>query len=255
MPTALTVTLITLNAGSCIRRCLESVQWADEIVVIDCGSTDATLSIAKEFTTNIIHNDWLGYGPQKRFATAQARHDWILSLDADEWLSTELAANIRNLMQKNPPHNAYTLIRCNRFMGKSLRHGEGYPDRIVRLFKRTHADWSEDKIHEKVIIAGTIGDLSGDLFHESENGIAAYLEKQNNYTTLQAEDLYNKGKKINFWQLLLSPSLRFIKFYFIRQGYRDGLPGLIHIVIGCFNSFVKYAKLLELNNTQKTRKD
>lgn len=251
MPTPLSVTLITLNAEARIRQCLESVRWADEIVIVDSGSTDGTLTIAREFTNRIVHRDWAGYGPQKQFAVSQAQHDWILSLDADESLSPELAENIRHALREGPSFYTYNLRRCNQFMGRWLRHGEGYPDVVLRLFDRRDAHWSQDVIHEKVICDGRAGELAGDLLHRSENGIAAYLEKQNRYTSLQAERLYQQGIKTNIVQLLFSPMVRFIKFYFIRRGFLDGLPGLIHILIGCFNSFIKYAKLMELNRRSK----
>jgi glycosyltransferase involved in cell wall biosynthesis len=246
-----TVTIITLNASQHIRQCLESVRWADEIVIVDSGSTDDTLTIAREFTDRIMHRDWAGYGPQKQFAVSQAKHDWILSIDADESLSPELVGNIRRVLQERPPFYAYNLRRCNQFMGRWLKHGEGYPDLVLRLFDRRHARWSDDIIHEKVIYDGHAGELAGDLLHRSENGIAAYLEKQNHYTSLQAERLYEQGVRTGIAQLLFSPTVRFIKFYFIRRGFLDGLPGLVHIMIGCFNSIVKYAKLMELNRRAK----
>ena len=246
MPTPLSVTIITCNAAALIRQCLESVSWADEIVIVDSGSSDQTLTIAREFTQNVIHNPWPGYGAQKQFAVSQARHDWILSLDADEWLSNELAINIRNLMNGTPDQQAYTCNRRNRFMGRWLRHGEGYPDISLRLFDRRHAHWGHDEIHERVILAGTAGHLRGDLMHESEQGLANYLDKQNCYTSLQAKALHAQGKRATIGHLLLSPGLRFIKFYVLRRGFMDGLPGLVHILIGCFNSFMKYAKLLDL---------
>lgn len=246
-----TVTVITLNASQHIRQCLESVRWADEIVIVDSGSTDGTLTIVREFTDRIVQHDWAGYGPQKQFAVSQAKHDWILSLDADESLSPELAENIRRVLKEGPSFYVYNLRRCNQFMGRWLRHGEGYPDVVLRLFERRHARWSDDLIHEKVIYDGHVGELAGDLLHKSENGIAAYLEKQNRYTTLQAERLYKQGVRAGIAQILFSPVVRFIKFYFIRRGFLDGLPGLVHILIGCFNSFIKYAKLMELNRRIK----
>lgn len=246
MPTPLSVTIITLNAAATLRQCLESVAWADEIVVVDSGSTDATPAIATESAARVIHHDWPGYGAQKNFAVTQAAHDWILSIDADEWVSPALAQSIRALIDTTPPHHVYACKRCNRFMGRWLRHGEGYPDVSLRLFDRRHAAWSTDVIHEQVMCATPIGTLSGDLMHESETGLGAYLTKQNRYTSLQAAVLHQRGKRASLLQLLFSPLLRFVKFYFIRRGFMDGVPGLVHILIGCFNSFIKYAKLYEL---------
>jgi hypothetical protein len=133
-----------------------------------------------------------------------------------------------------------------------LKHGEGYPDWSLRLFDRRQARWSKDAVHEKVETSADIGELTGDLLHDSAESIASYLTKQNRYTTLAAEMAIKSGKRSGFAQIILSPLVRFIKFYFLRQGFRDGLPGLIHIAIGCFNSFSKYAKMLERQKSDAT---
>jgi hypothetical protein len=138
------------------------------------------------------------------------------------------------------------MARCNRFLGQWLKHGEGYPDWSLRLFDRRHARWSSDTVHEKVLTAQTVVQLSGDLLHDSAESLERYLEKQNRYTSLQAEQLSRSGGTASVWQLLLSPMLRFIKYYVFRLGFLDGLPGLIHVSIGCMNSFNKYAKLIAL---------
>jgi glycosyltransferase involved in cell wall biosynthesis len=237
--------IITRNAAACLEPCLQSVAFADEILVVDSGSTDATPEIARRHGARVLHQDWLGYGRQKEFAARQAKHDWVLSLDADERVSAELRASIEQALVA-PQFHAARMARCNRFMGRWLRHGEGYPDWLVRLYHRGHARWSDDPVHEKLETDDRIITLPGDLLHESEQGIADYLDKQNRYTTLQAEALHRAGRRANPLKLLLSPVFRFIKFYFVRLGFLDGLPGLVHISIGCFNSWCKYAKLIEL---------
>ena len=135
--------------------------------------------------------------------------------------------------------------RSNRFLGRFLRHGEGFPDWSLRLFDRRHAQWSDDAVHEKVETTGPVGRLRSDavLLHHSADDLATYLDKQNRYTTLQADALFRAGERATWWRLLLSPALRFVKFYLFRLGFADGLPGLVHIAIGCFASFAKYAKL------------
>lgn len=240
----LSLVIITLNEASRIRRCIESVPFADEVVVVDSGSTDRTVEIAEQTGARVIYQTWLGYGRQKQYAVEQANNDWVLSLDADEWLSSELAQSIENTLVA-PELQAYQSPRCNRFMGRWLKHGEGYPDRSLRLFHRQYARWSSDAVHEKVDVEGAMGVLSGDLLHESQETLQQYLDKQNRYTTLQAEQLYQSGKRPAPFKLLLSPLVRFIKFYLFRRGFLDGVPGLIHILIGCQNSFMKQAKLLE----------
>ena len=252
MPTRvpLSVVLITFNAGQQLADCLESVSFAEDIVVVDSASTDDTVEIAVRYRARVLQHEWQGFGPQKNFAVRQARYDWVLCIDADERVSPELALAIQTELSASQYH-AYQLARCNRFMGRWLRHGEGYPDWILRLFNRQYAQWSDDTVHEKVLYQGEIGKLHGDLLHDSADSLDAYLTKQNRYTTLQAQTLYTEGKKASPLHLLLSPMLRFIKFYIVRLGFLDGVAGLVHIAIGCINSFHKYAKLLALQRQEK----
>jgi hypothetical protein len=245
VPVPLTVAIITLNAEREIDPCLQSVAFADEILVIDSGSSDATMELARRRGARVVSQPWLGYGRQKGFAVGQAKHEWILSLDADERVTEELAASIRQALEA-PGHAAYEFARRNRFMGRWLTHGEGYPDWSLRLFDRRRAAWSEDDVHERVIAHGPVARLAGDLQHESERGLAEYLAKQNRYTTLAAEQLHARGGRPSVTKMLLGPVARFVKFYFLRLGFLDGVPGLVHIAIGCFNSFAKQAKLAEL---------
>ena len=246
MRAPLSAVLITRNVASRLEACLRSCAFADEIVIVDSGSTDATLDIARRFNAKVVQQDWLGFGKQKQFAVTQASHDWVLCVDADERVSDTLRADLLRELEA-PRLQAYEFPRCNRFLGRWLRHGEGYPDLSLRLFDRRHANWSNDTIHEKVVAQGPVGKLEGDLLHESEDGLADYLAKQNRYTTLQAEALHARGRRAGVGKMLLSPVFRFLKFYFLHLGFLDGVPGLVHILIGCFNSFMKYAKLLELN--------
>ena len=250
MPERLSAVIITRNAAAQLVECLESVRFADEILIVDSGSQDATLDIARRHNARVVRQDWLGYGKQKQFAVAQAANDWVLCLDADERVSAPLAHRIQEALRK-PNCFAYDMPRCNRFMGRWLRHGEGYPDPNLRLFHRQHARWSDDPIHEHVVTTEKVGRLDGDLLHETETTLAEYLEKQNRYTTLQAERLHAAGKRVGAARLVLSPFARFIKFYFLRRGFLDGVPGLVHIIMGCFNSFMKYAKLMQLSRMSK----
>ncbi len=240
----LSVVLITRNAASQLAACLESVVFADEIVVVDSGSDDGTVALAEAHGARVITQDWLGFGPQKQFAVDAAQHDWVLCLDADERLSPELRAGIENALQA-PSTAAYRFARCNRFLGRYLKHGEGYPDWSLRLFDRSQARWSDDAVHEKVLTDARVDTLAGDLLHDSAESLASYLDKQNRYTTLAADMALAAGKRASVGRVVFSPLTRFIKFYLIRQGFRDGLPGLIHILIGCFNSLMKYSKMLE----------
>jgi glycosyltransferase involved in cell wall biosynthesis len=242
----LSVVFITLNAGSQLEACLASVKSiASEIVLVDSGSTDETLTIAAQYGAKVIQQNWLGFGPQKQFAVEQAANDWVLCLDADERVSDDLRQSLVALLSAVPSQSAYQFPRCNRFMGRYLRFGEGYPDWSLRLFDRRSARWSDDEVHEKVLVSGPVGELAGDLLHDSAESLSTYLTKQNRYTSLAAAEALARGKNTSIARLVLSPLVRFMKFYFLRQGFRDGLPGLVHIAIGCFNSFCKYAKMRE----------
>lgn len=246
----LSVAIITRNAAHQLAACLDSAAFADEIVVVDSGSDDDTVDLARSRGARVIAQDWLGFGPQKQFAVGQAAHDWVLCLDADERVSPELRAAIESALAA-PAHCAYRFPRRNRFLGRYLRHGEGYPDWSLRLYDRRRARWSDDAVHEKVIADGEIGSLSGDLLHESADTLESYLAKQNRYTTLAAEAAHRAGKRAGAAQVALSPVVRFIKFYLVRRGFLDGLPGFVHIAIGCFTSFAKYAKLVELQRRDR----
>jgi glycosyltransferase involved in cell wall biosynthesis len=241
--------LITRNAAGVLDACLESLSFADEVVVVDSASTDGTAEIAARRGARVVQKEWLGFGRQKQFAVEQASHDWVLCLDADERVSPQLAASIRSALAA-PVSPVYRMARRNRFLGRWLSHGEGYPDWSPRLFNRMNARWSDDLVHEKVLFAVTPGTLEGDLMHDSADDLTTYLERQNRYTTLAARQAFEQGRSAGVLHLLFSPVVRFIKFYLMRLGFLDGLPGLLHISIGCVNSYMKYAKLIELRRAE-----
>jgi glycosyltransferase involved in cell wall biosynthesis len=244
----LSAVIITKNAASSLGECLASVAFADEIVVVDSGSSDGTRALAKERGARVIEHEWLGFGPQKQLAVDAAAHDWVLCVDADERVSPALREAIRRELAA-PRAHVYALARCNRFLGRWLRHGEGYPDWSVRLFHRAHARWSDDPVHEKVVSEAPATKLAGDLLHDSAETLERYLDKQNRYTTLQAQTLRSAGRRATVLHLALAPAFRFVKFYVLRLGFLDGAPGLVHIAIGCMNSFNKYAKLMALERS------
>jgi glycosyltransferase involved in cell wall biosynthesis len=247
----LSVVIIAKDAASQIGECIDSVKFADEVLVVDSGSNDATRAIADVAGCRVIEKEWLGFGRQKQFAVGEAKHDWVLCLDIDERVSSALEASIRAVFE--PPtasttsRHAYRMPRRNRFLGRWLTHGEGYPDWSLRLFNRNHASWSNDEVHETVITTVEVGQLKGDLMHDSAEDVTMYLAKQNRYSSLHAQALYGQGVRAGYFKLFLSPMARFIKFYFLRQGFLDGGPGFAHVAIGCFAAFAKYAKLIELS--------
>ena len=244
-PQNLSAVLITRNASAVLEPCLDSLAFADEIVVVDSASTDGTRELAAKKGARVVQKEWLGFGRQKQFAVEQARNDWVLCLDADERVTPELARSIQQALAA-PVSPVYRMPRRNRFLGRWLAHGEGYPDWSPRLFNRMNARWSDDLVHEKVLFAVTPGTLEGDLMHDSSDDLSAYLERQNRYTTLAARQAFEQGRSAGIFHMLFSPVVRFLKFYFMRLGFLDGLPGLMHISIGCMNSYVKYMKLIEL---------
>ena len=241
--------LITRNAASVLEPCLDSLAFADEVVIVDSSSSDGTAEVAARKGARVVQKEWLGFGLQKQFAVEQASHDWVLCLDADERVSPQLAQSIERALAA-PVSPVYRMARRNRFLGRWLAHGEGYPDWSPRLFNRLNARWSDDLVHEKVLFSVTPGTLQGDLMHDSFDDLAAYLERQNRYTTLAARQAFEQGRSANVLHLFFSPVVRFIKFYVLRLGFLDGLPGLLHISIGCMNSYMKYMKLIELRQAQ-----
>ena len=243
----LSVVIIAKNAASQIAACIDSVAFAQEVLVVDSGSEDETRAIAEVRGCRVIEKEWLGFGLQKQFAVGEARYDWVLCLDIDERVSPRLEASIRAALQTQQ-HHAWRMPRRNRFLGRWLAHGEGYPDWSLRLFHRQFANWSNDPVHEAVITTVDVGTLHGDLLHDSAEDVGMYLAKQNRYSSLHAEALFQQGVRSGYVKLFLSPLARFIKFYVIRLGFLDGGPGFAHVAVGCFAAFAKYAKLIELTN-------
>ena len=243
----LSLVVITRDAAKDVAECLASVAFAAEAVVVDSGSRDDTVEIARRLGARTFMEPWRGFGPQKNHAVGLAAHDWVLCLDADERATPELERSIRAAFAPGvPAAPAYACARRNRFLGRWLAHGEGYPDWKVRLFDRRRARWSDDPVHERVQVEGNAPRLDGDLLHASAESIDDYIAKQNRYTTLQAEAMHARGERANFARLALSPIARFLRFYVLKLGFLDGAAGFAHIGIGAFASFLKYAKLRAL---------
>jgi len=246
----LTVAIIALDAAAQIGPLLDSVRFADEVLVVDSGSRDATCELARRHGARVETHEWLGFGRQKQYAVSIARNDWVLCLDADERVTGRLAQSIRQALA-GERYRAYRMARRNRFLGRWLAYGEGYPDWTVRLFHRAHASWSNDEVHEAVLTTAEVGRLDGDLLHDSAEDVATYMAKQNRYTTLHAQALYRQGVRAGYARLLVNPLVRFLKFYVFKLGFLDGGPGFAHVVIGCNNTFHKYLKLIELQKAGK----
>ncbi len=247
-PIPISLVVITRDAQDDIAECLASAPFVAEALVVDSGSADHTVEIARRSGARVLSQAWLGFGPQKQFGVQMAAHDWVLCLDADERVSPELARSIETLLAGGEPsHRAYALARRNRFLGRWLAHGEGYPDWTTRLFDRRRARWSDDAVHEKVIAEGRVGRLDGDLMHASAESIERYIAKQNRYTTLQADMLHARGERGSAVAMAAAPVARFLRFYVFKLGFLDGAAGFAHIAIGAFASFLKHAKLRALD--------
>ena len=251
-PIPLSLVVITRDAAAQLAACLASAPFAAEALVVDSGSADHTVDVAKGAGARVLIEPWRGFGPQKQFAVAAARHDWVLCLDADERVTPPLAAAIVALFERGaPPAGAYAMPRRNRFLGRWLAHGEGYPDWTVRLFDRRRAQWSDDAVHERVVCDAVAARLQGDLLHASAESIDDYLAKQNRYTSIQAAALHARGARSSTWQIVLSPLSRFLRFYVWRLGFLDGAAGFAHIAIGAFASFQKHVKLRALELAER----
>jgi len=253
-PLPLSLVIITRDAAHELADCLASAAFAAETIVVDSGSRDDTAALAARSGARVIERAFEGFGAQKNFAVGEAANDWVLCLDADERVTPDLAAAIRALFASGTPAaTAYAVARRNRFLGRWLAHGEGYPDWNVRLFDRRRARWSADEVHEKVVADGPVERLRGDLLHASAESIDAYIAKQNRYTTVQAAAMHARGDRAGAMRLVLSPAARFLRFYVLRLGFLDGAAGFAHIAIGAFASFLKYAKLRALQAEGRTK--
>lgn len=249
----LSLCVITLNEAKNIQRCLASVPFASDIVVLDSGSTDETLTLAQSLGARTFNEHWRGFGPQKRRSVELALHDWVLCLDADEELSEELQREVYQVLKAELiAHDGYRIPRRSWHLGRWLSHGGWYPDFQTRLFRRSKLQWSDDGLHESVR-GKNIGTLKADLFHYPFENLADQVATNNRYSTLGAEALSKSGKQFGLWRLITRPAVKFIELYFFKQGFRDGLAGYVIAVGAAYSLFLKYAKLWE-NQRLTTKK-
>jgi len=239
----LSVIIITKNESANIRACLESVAWADEIVVVDSASTDGTLEIAREFTPQVhVHADWPGFGAQKNRALDYACKDWVLSLDADERVTPELRAEIEAVLQ-HARADGYEIPRLSSFCGRFMRHSGWHPDYVLRLFRRGKARFSDALVHESVQLQGSTARLRQPLLHYSYRDFEDVLSKLNNYSSAASAMLERRGKRGSLAQAVLHGLWAFIRTYFLRAGFLDGREGFMLAVMNAENSYYRYIKL------------
>ena len=239
----LSVVIITKDEAHNIADALESVRWAEDLVVVDSGSTDQTVEIARRYTDRVSTHDWQGYGAQKNYATGLAAHDWVLSLDADERVTPELVSEIRALMVSAPPRQGYRIPRTTRYLGRWVRSTDWYPDYQLRLYDRRVARWNTRYVHESVTVDGRVGTLQAELQHYAYRDLSHHLSTIDRYTTLAAKQMISEHQDAGWFDLIGHPPLVFVRNYLLRGGFRDAMPGLIASLMNSYYVFLKYAKL------------
>jgi glycosyltransferase involved in cell wall biosynthesis len=243
----LSVVIVTKNEEASIRRCLESVKWADEVIVLDSGSTDATFRICHEYTPHVHETDWPGFGPQKNRALERATGDWVLSLDADEWVTPDLRDEILNVISRPDGATAFRVPRLSSFCGRFMRHSGWWPDYVTRLFRRGAARFSDDVVHERVIAEGKTSTLREAIMHETFVDLDELLQKMNNYSSLAAQEMRHGGRKAGLAGAVLRGLWAFIRTYFLRGGFLDGREGFMLAVATAEGTYYRYAKLMLLD--------
>lgn len=242
----ISATIITLNEEENIAEAIRSLTFADEIVVVDSESADRTIDVARDLGTRVVIQKWLGYAAQKNFAAQQASHDWIFNLDADERVTPELAQEIERLKQQNASNvAAFEMPRRVFYLGKWIKHSGWYPDYKIRLYNRSQAQWQGDYVHESVKTIGKVAKLHGDLLHYTVRNSSEHHLRIDRYTMLAAEEAFTKGKKLSLLSILLSPFATFIKTYFFKLGFLDGIQGIAISFFAAHYVFLKNLKLWE----------
>jgi glycosyltransferase involved in cell wall biosynthesis len=241
----ISATIVTLNEERNIARAIGSLRCADEVVVVDSGSTDGTREIAARMGARVIEEPWRGYAGQKNFAACCAANDWILSIDADEELTEELAAEIAQLKQEGARVDGYSFPRLAQYLGRWIRHSGWYPDRKIRLYNRGKAEWVGEYVHESVRVRGASGELQGDLLHYTCASLSEHLRTLDRYTSLAARGAVAGGKTASLTRLAVDPAWTFFRTYVLQRGFLDGRQGLAIAWMAALYTFLKYAKACE----------
>lgn len=243
---SLSVIIITRNEAANIRACLESVAWADEIIVVDSGSDDDTVDICREFTPHVYVHDWPGFGAQKNRALGYATADWVLALDADERVTPELQADIETAIHEGRA-DGFEIPRLSSFCGRFMRHSGWYPDYVARLFRRGSARFSDDLVHERVLVDGSTAQLDGMLLHYAYDDMEEVLHKVNQYSSAGAQMMQQRGRQATLTGAVLRGLWSFIRTYFLRAGFLDGREGFMLAVSNAEGTYYRYLKLMLLS--------
>jgi len=250
------IIIITSNAEDDIKRCLESISWAYEIILVDCFSQDKTAEIAKEYTDKVWQREWQGYGKQKNFAIDKARGDWIFWIDSDEVVTQELVGEIKNIISQDKDISAYYVPRRTYFLNHWIKHCGWYPGYTLRLFKKGVARFNERLVHERLDFKGKAGYFNGDLLHYSYKSISEYVDRLNKYTSLEAKQMVSEGKNIEniklVYKIITNPITTFCKMYFRKKGFKDGIYGLMLCILSSIYKLVLYVKYWQY--IQKSKK-
>jgi len=246
-PGKLTIIVLTKNEEQNIRECLEGAAWAGELIVCDSFSTDRTPEIALEYTPNVVQHEYVHYGAQQNWIVPQASNEWVMILDADERLSPELQAAIKDAIKQGGEYDAFRVLRRTYFLGKIIDHCGWGRDYTNRLFKRDKGRYADKQVHANVEIdGGRIGTIDECLVHYTDRDLKNYFEKFDRYSSLRAADMFRRGERFRLWKLLLKPPARFIRMYFLKLGFLDGFHGLLLCILSSMNSVARYAKLWEM---------
>ena len=243
----ITATVITLNEEHNIAAALESLSWADEIIVVDSESADRTVEIARRFTDRVFVRPWPGYSAQKNFAASQATNDWIFSLDADERVSEELTVNLERLKRGGDPQaSGFEMPRLTFYLGRWIKHSGWYPDCKLRLYDRNRARWRGEFVHESLEVDGGVDKFSGNILHYTVRDASEHHLRMDRYTTLAAEQDFAQARRASLGSMLLSPFAVFLRSYFFKLGFLDGIQGLAIARFAAHYEFLKKLKLWEM---------
>jgi glycosyltransferase involved in cell wall biosynthesis len=247
----ISIAIITKDEERNIRACLESVKWADEVVVVDNGSTDRTVAVCQEYGARVFREDWKGYSGQKNSAIEKTRNEWVLSLDADEQVSPELRREMEESLAAEPSVDGYWIPRKNFFLGRWIRRCGWYPDLNLRLFRKSRGRFGERAVHERVEIRGKTIPLTQPLIHETYRTLTDFVQRMDRYSTLAAREMNREGREFRWIDLLFRPPSTFVQMYILRAGFLEGYDGLVLSVSYSFYTFAKYAKLREIGKSEK----
>jgi glycosyltransferase involved in cell wall biosynthesis len=242
----LSAIVITKNEEANLERCLRSVDWVDEIIIVDSGSTDRTVEIARSFSAKVFIQEWKGFGPAKQYALEQASGAWVLSIDADEEVSFTLRGEVVELLKTEPECGGYYIPRKTQFLGKWILHSGWYPDYVLRLFKKSTGRFTPALVHERVEVKAVTGRLGNPLLHYSYPTLEDYVRKLDQYSTLGATELFQAGKRCTAYCLIIKPVLSFFRKLIFQKGWRDGWEGFLIACLTSVGTLLKYAKLRSL---------